>query len=83
MGCFISKTSCDSHLPMSHLTWSPRVAPPRARILRGSHEKLWPKAAAKNDTQLLMPEILDLLRLFVKSFTIGFDRSKVVRDFRQ
>ena len=50
---------------MSHLTWSPGVAP----ILRGSHEKLWPKAAETNDTQLVMPEILDLLRLFIKSFT--------------
>ena len=37
--------------------------------MRGSHEKLWPKAAETNDTQLVMPEILDLLRLFIKSFT--------------
>lgn len=42
------------------------------------------QSCSKNDTQLLMLEILDLLRLFIKSFTIiGFYTSKVVRDFRQ
>ena len=60
----------------------PGRAPACADLARIPRETV-AQSCRKNDTQL-MPGILDLLRLFIKSFTIiGFYRSKVVRDFRQ